>query len=197
MSPVPENFTYPDGFETWNQSVRMSLQEVLRRLLKLRFANRAERSRGPSDVAVKMTFRIIEARNLVAKEGRSRNAYCEIEVGSIEEISKRRKAKKVEVLRTQIISGTCNPRWDQKLTFDAKNLTDRIEVDVIDDAKDQFLGRAKFIMGDLIERCAREGHVTLRTRLGDRDGNHRDKYVGGELVVEVEMEQEVECFELE
>ncbi|KAJ3084068.1 hypothetical protein HK100_009356, partial [Physocladia obscura] len=81
IAPTPEDFASYDGFALYERSINKPLQEVLADLL---FARHVEPSKPKSLPApIDIFFKVVEAHGLIAKEGRSRDAYCRIEFGSI------------------------------------------------------------------------------------------------------------------
>ncbi|KAI8833016.1 hypothetical protein BC829DRAFT_86543 [Chytridium lagenaria] len=95
LTPTPDDFTSPDGFTLWQKIIGGPLQQVIADLLSerhidapLRRAREADRlatEKKPPKPETKVTifFKVIEARGLIAKEGRSRDAFCKIEHGAI------------------------------------------------------------------------------------------------------------------
>ncbi|KAJ3328963.1 hypothetical protein HDU76_008921 [Blyttiomyces sp. JEL0837] len=147
---------------------------------------------------------VIEARGLIAKEGRSRDAYCKIEFGHFPDDmaggqggSTRGSAMlnpaglaPPEVYMTDVVIGNTSPVWNQHLELKATNLTDKIILTVWDRRKDDFLGQVRLTIGDLITQAAKEGFVSRFYRLMPRDGaaGRRDKYVGGEVLLEMSID---------
>ena len=147
ISPVPEDFASPDAYRSWRKDMRRTFQEVLMKMIKYRFLDPP--SAQPSFEPVKIFFKVVEARDLVGKDGRGRNAYCDIEFGDLSA-----KTKKRDVFRTEVVDDSLNPRWEEKMTIDCNNQEDQILLQV-KDTKDHFLGRVSIRMGDLISLCGR------------------------------------------
>ncbi|KAJ3277587.1 hypothetical protein HK104_003178, partial [Borealophlyctis nickersoniae] len=202
-TPTPEDFTSPEGFAMWQQTMGMSLQEVLSELLKARYIDGPERLRreaeinrrkkeepkepaGPS-TAIKIFFKVVSAQGLLSKEGRTRDAYCTIAYGADPDPDDD-KRRNQQVFNTEVVKGTNNPTWNQHLNITATNLTDKVVVAVYDKAKDHFLGRVKLGFQEMITASAKEGYVGRWYPLEGR-GNSKDKYVGGEVSVEFSLNQ--------
>jgi hypothetical protein len=75
--------------------MRRSFQEVLIKMIKYRFLVPPDPSKNTFE-PIKVRFRVIEARGLVSKEGRTRDAYCKIEFGDLSMTSKS-KTKRVRI----------------------------------------------------------------------------------------------------
>ncbi|KAJ3022360.1 hypothetical protein HKX48_006394 [Thoreauomyces humboldtii] len=193
--PVPDDFQTPDGYGVWEDTIRAPFSEVLCELLQARFINRRKeaprRERSREFSPVKLDFKIVEARGLVAKEGRTRDPYCTIEHGHIpddgtEEARKADKERKDrQVLQTETVKGTTNPHWDEKCTLTANSLSDKVMVTVYDRLKDQFLGRVKITFGDVIPAAAQRGSLREWYKLNGVGKKEKDRYVGGEMLIEV------------
>ncbi|KAI8927542.1 hypothetical protein BC831DRAFT_451831 [Entophlyctis helioformis] len=191
ITPVPEDFLEIEAYPSWRQNMDgLSFQRVLERLLKLRFLKRPDRNQAAAP-AVKLFFKIVEARGLVAKEGRLRDAYCSIEFGDLDRPDRKKdKNAPVEVFQTETVPGSLDPVWNQHLNMDVKNLTDKIQIEVWDRSKDQFLGLARININEIITRSAREGYITQWLRLEPRDPKYKDKYVGGDLLIEATVDND-------
>lgn len=72
------------------------------------------------------------------------------------------------------------------MTFQVKNLTDCITVSINCKRKSEFLGFARFHVGDLINSAARGGYVKRSVELVGREGK-KDKFAGGEVQIEVSL----------
>lgn len=195
LSPVPEDFLSRDAYRSWRQDMRRSFQEVLNKMIKYRFLVRPEPSRAPE--SSKLYFRVIEARDLVGKEGRARTTFCDIEYGNLAMLSKSK--SKRDIFRTEVVEDSLNPRWDQKMTIQVVNQDDQISLQVRD-KKDHFLGRVILNMGDLIYRCSQQPEHAFQKwyNLEPRDSKNKDKYVGGQIKIGARIDEEKKvCFSQE
>ncbi|KAI9310043.1 hypothetical protein DFJ73DRAFT_771599 [Zopfochytrium polystomum] len=181
VAPTPEDFTYSDGFTMWQKYIGARLQNVLSDLLKNRFidhpANGRRRS-GPT-ISVELFFKVVQARGLQAKEGRTREAYCRIEFGNIPETTgssssaASSSASAPEVYMTEAISSN-NPLWNQHLDLKVRSLSDSLLLSVWDRRKDYFLGRLRLNMGEVISAAARDGFMSRWYTLSPREGRNKD-----------------------
>ncbi|KAJ3155766.1 hypothetical protein HDU86_004235 [Geranomyces michiganensis] len=202
--PVPDDFMSSDGYAIWESSLNKSFADVLVDYLRARFLERRRRGKEPmqrpreevQDKPVTLRFKVVEARDLIAKPGSTRNPYCEIEHGVIpddgtEEARRADKDRsKKEVMQTQVITGTCNPRWDQQTSLTVRNMTDKVMVSVYDKLKEHFLGRVKITFGDVVPAAAaaaRDGPLKKWYRLTGMGRKEKDKYVGGDMLVEISI----------
>jgi hypothetical protein len=185
LSPTPDDFSSTDGYALWQNQMGTSLQEVLADLMQSRFLNRPNQAEGRK-TAVDVFFKVVKAEGLVAKEGKSRDPYCKIEFGAMPDENNRvpPNSPPPELFMTEVITGSTAPKWNQHLNLAVKDLSDKIVVSVWDRRKDDFLGQAKLTMGDLIQTSSREGYLSGWYRLGPRDGRNKDKYVGGNILIE-------------
>lgn len=188
ISPAPEDFLSKDAYRSWRQDMRRTFQEVLMKMIKYRFLDPPPDPRTSFE-PIKIFLKVVEARDLIGKEGRGRNAFCDIEFGNLAAVAKSK--QKRDVFRTEVIPDSLNPKWDEKMTIDCNNVDDEILLQV-KDTKDHFLGRVYIRMGDLITLCGRsyEGKVQKVYDLEPRDSKYRDKYVGGQIIVFARVEEE-------
>ena len=188
LSPIPEDFRDIDAYDNWRATVRISFQEILVRLIKYRFFKGTEKT-NPGDSTVKINLFVMEAAELLAKEGSFRDVYCNIEFGDLE--SKKKRPQFV----TDVKPDTLSPIWDQKLVVEAANLTDAIRIQVMDKKKGDFLGQIILPMSRLIEKTARNGRYEEWHTLEGREKNSllggKDKYVGGRLLLGATLQEEV------
>ena len=188
ISPVPEDFLNKDAYRSWRQDMRRTFQEVLMKMIKYRFLEPPDTR--PSFEPTKIFFKVVEARDLIGKEGRGRNAFCDIEFGNLTVKSKR------DVFRTEVVADSLNPRWEEKMAIDCTNADDEILLQV-KDTKDHFLGKVNIRMGELITLCSRSngGKIQKLYDLSPRDSKYKDKYVGGQIMVSarVEEDKKVHC----
>ncbi|KAJ3118279.1 hypothetical protein HDU96_002715 [Phlyctochytrium bullatum] len=224
LSPIPEDFSSPDGFTLWQRQMGISLQEVLCDLLKVRFIDPPPARPKPPrpEGTVDIFFKIIEARGLQAKEGKTRDAYCKIEIGNMPDLNGNgaaggpggpgmmmgggggggsnggaaggpaarlgdRAGPDTEVYMTEVVKQSLSPIWNQHLEVQARRPTDWIVVSVWDIRKDYFLGMMKVRIDDLLSKCSTDGFLGKWYRLEPRAGKHKDKYVGGEILIEVNI----------
>ncbi|KAJ8328778.1 hypothetical protein QVD99_004525 [Batrachochytrium dendrobatidis] len=190
VTPIPDDFTSPDAYQSWRMNMNVSLQKVLVNVLKLRFLKPQGKPGEVPQTEIKLFFKVVQACGLIAKEGRSRDAYCSIEFGDLSGRKKSKHAPETTIWKTEVVQGTTNPTWNQHLNFDVHNLTDKIHVEVWDSLKDQFLGIAKVNISDVITRSAREGYISMWIRLEPRDAKNKDKYVGGKILLEAAIDKD-------
>ncbi|KAI8819033.1 uncharacterized protein EV422DRAFT_498416 [Fimicolochytrium jonesii] len=206
--PEPEDFTSSDGYGLWEQNIGGTFSDVLSDMLKARFLDKRpriedtpepSRSKGKqpeNSYDVQLFFKVIEARGLVAKEGRTRDAYCDIEHGRIpddgtDEARRADKGRKDRpVMQTETVRGSLNPRWDQHVNLQCDHPADKIMVSVFDRAKEQFLGRIKVSFGELIDAARRKSPVTRWYPLNGLGKKEKDKYVGGEILIEAAIKDD-------
>ncbi|KAH9270866.1 hypothetical protein BASA83_007019 [Batrachochytrium salamandrivorans] len=74
---------------------------------------------------IRLFFKVVQARGLIAKEGRTRDAYCSIEFGDLSGGKKGKHAPKNNIWKTETVTGSTNPVWNQHLNFDLRSLTDK------------------------------------------------------------------------
>ena len=189
LSPTPEDFRDIDAFDNWRATVRISFQEILVRLIKYRFFKGAEKTGAPSDSAVKINLFVMEAAELIPKEGKPRDVYCNIEFGDLESKKKR------PLFQTDVVRETLSPVWDQKLVVEATALTDGIKIQVLDKKKNDFLGQAVIPLSKLIEKTARNGRYEAWHQLESRERNgllgSKDKYAGGRILIGATLQEDV------
>ena len=186
ISPLPEDFENTEDFAGWRSGMRSSVQDLISRQLKYRFLKKSE----PADTRAsgqRMFFKVVSARNLVAKEGRPRDCFCSIEHGNLE---RSRKEKTKQVFQTEVIKGSLNPTWNQHLKLDLNDPNDEIKVEVRDKLKDHFLGQIVLSTRDLVRKSERNGLVSQWYDLVPRDSRNRDKYVGGEILIEAALDED-------
>ncbi|KAJ3127782.1 hypothetical protein HK098_005781 [Nowakowskiella sp. JEL0407] len=199
ITPIPEDFSYSDGFIAWQQSITKPFQEVLSLLLKARYLDPNGRGRKgsavtkkESDTAIKLFFKVVEARGLSITSSKSRepDAFCTIEYGNFDENGKSQDPDK-QFYRTETKQGTRNPVWNQHLNFTVVTLTTSIILSVWDDKgkKQTFMGRVRLPTSELINMCAKEGYVSRWYLLQPRDKS--DKYVEGDVLFEIAIEDDV------
>eukprot|EP00842_Homolaphlyctis_polyrhiza_P003580 jgi/Hompol1/4222/HPOL_006990-RA len=175
VTPIPEDFASPDAFHSWRQTMNMSLQKVVVRLLKLRFLKPQDSAAKTNQPAtVKLHFNIAQARGLIAKEGRTRDPYCKVEFGDLDRATGGRNQPEIERFETGVKRDTTEPVWNEHVELEVKNLTDKVSIEVWDRIKEQFLGKARIDVSDLVTQSARRGHVSNWIRLEPRDNRGKD-----------------------
>jgi hypothetical protein len=87
ISPVPEDFTDRAAYAAWRRDMRRSFQEVLIKMIKYRFLLPPDPAK-PKFEPIQFRLRVVEARGLIQKEGRSRDTFCKIEYGDFSSSSK-------------------------------------------------------------------------------------------------------------
>ncbi|RKO97121.1 hypothetical protein CAUPRSCDRAFT_6993 [Caulochytrium protostelioides] len=190
-TPTADDFLSEDGMTLWKRSVNGRLQQVLSDLLKYRYVIPQDRAGTGDSTIAGLQLKVLEARGLVSKEGRSRDAYCMIELGSVpddEMAGRSSSSESHEVFMTEPCLGTNHPKWNQHLAIEAKNLTDRVVVTILDKHKDTHLGTARLAMSEIIAHTTRDG--TLKRwcpLLPIPKRRDKDKYVGGEVLIEIAM----------
>ncbi|KAI8843746.1 hypothetical protein BC829DRAFT_363978 [Chytridium lagenaria] len=202
LSPTPEDFSSPEGYSLWQRSMGISLQEVLCDLLKVRFLDPppSKPSRPSASGTVDIFFKIVEARGLHAKEGRTRDAYCKIEIGDIADPAvastpsggSNAHRGNTEVYMTEVVKQSLSPVWNQHLEVSGRKPGDWIVVSVWDVRKDYFLGLMRIRVDDIMEKCSTDGFYGRWFRLEARGGKNKDKYVGGEILIEINVQMQQE-----
>ncbi|KAI8833020.1 hypothetical protein BC829DRAFT_437351 [Chytridium lagenaria] len=205
LTPTPDDFAYPDGFTLWQKVIGGPLQQVIadlliehhisgpaRRALEVSQATKKENS---SETKVSIFFKVVEARGLVAKEGRTYDAICKIEHGALHldhsvSMSSSKKLG-VDTFQTNAVQGSTSIVWNQHMKIDVKNIMDRIAVTVWDQRTEEFLGIVRLNMGEIMTVCARDGFLSRWYTLVGRDGKSRDKYVGGEIFLEIHIQDDL------
>ncbi|KAI9009533.1 hypothetical protein BC832DRAFT_590887 [Gaertneriomyces semiglobifer] len=187
--PGPDDFLSSDGYSLWFQTVGMSITEVLTDLLKARFLEskpEPETSSEENEKRLEVIFKIVEARGLVAKEGRSREPYANLEWGPDDERREKRKERKV--MRTEAMKDTLNPRWEQAVTIPVENPNHKVMVEVLDKVNQKHhLGKVKVSLSEIVPIAQREGVWRRTMQLTGWGRRDKDKYVGGEIVLEARI----------
>jgi hypothetical protein len=208
LTPTPDDFASPEGFPIYQRQVGGPLQQVISDLLKSRFidgparkAKEAAQQKQQASAASgpEIMLKVMEARGLVVKEGKSRDAYCKVEFGDNPDDGSRSASNKkqdfnTETYMTDVVKNSTTPFWDQVLKVGSKSLQDRIVVSVWDQRKEDFLGQVVLSVGEVESVCRREGYWNRWYRLEPREGRHKDKYVGGEILLEMTIDFQKVCF---
>ncbi|RKO96421.1 hypothetical protein CAUPRSCDRAFT_11886, partial [Caulochytrium protostelioides] len=154
VSPTPDDFLTDDGWRRWQDQVNGRLQHVIADLLRLCYVDppppppepsRASRKAAAADddadagggggggdgTVVHLQLKVKQAGGLLAKEGKSRDPYCAIEVGPVADDDVAgghhdSSSAPREIYMTEVIPGTTNPCWNQHLKIQVTNLTDRV-----------------------------------------------------------------------
>ncbi|KAI9100704.1 hypothetical protein DFS34DRAFT_578825 [Phlyctochytrium arcticum] len=197
--PMPEDFSSGQGYGLWQETLGMTYSEVLCELLRAKFIDKPrqspERPRKES-APMQLFFKVVEARGLIAKEGRSRDPYCTIEYGDIPDdgTEEARKADKErrdkQVMQTETMKGTTTPRWNQHINIPVPNQSQKVMVSIYDRAKEQFLGRIKLPFAEIIEGAQRDGFIKKWYKLTGLGKKDKDKYVGGEILIEAAIKDD-------
>ncbi|OUM69158.1 hypothetical protein PIROE2DRAFT_57650 [Piromyces sp. E2] len=201
--PTQDDFVTLEGYYMWEEKTdNRPFPDVLAQLVDHRFSKewideqnrKLEEKRkaqqpanplrsGDSSVEVTMVIKVVRARGIIAKEGKSRNPYCEMNFDG-------------STFHTEKCDNTLEPYWNQHLEIKAKNLTENITLKVWDkkakgkfwkkDDNDEFLGMTTISVGELITKSARSGFISQWYPLGKR-ADKKDKHVGGQILVEATM----------
>jgi hypothetical protein len=174
-TPVPNDFLNADSYYHWQSTMKRSLQEVVIKMIKYRYVSPPNVEYTKEKVEICVT--IIKASGLLSKDGKPRSPYCHIRHGDLQSKSKRN-----EVYSTDVVPDNNDPIWNQKLTIEVENVDHTIQIHVIDSIKEHFLGEVLLTMKDLLVKSAR-GKYQDWIKLQLRSGKHKDKYVGGSLLV--------------
>jgi hypothetical protein len=201
--PTQDDFVTLEGYYMWEEKTdNRPFPDVLAQLVDHRFSKewideqnkkieekkKAQQPAAPlrpgdSSVEVTMVIKVVSARGIIAKEGKTRNPYCEMNFDG-------------STFHTEKCDNTLEPYWNQHLEIKAKNLTENITLKVWDkkpkgkfwkkDDSDEFLGMATISVGELITKSARTGFISQWYPLGKR-ADKKDKHVGGQILVEATM----------
>ncbi|KAI9318895.1 hypothetical protein DFJ73DRAFT_338207 [Zopfochytrium polystomum] len=201
LTPTPDDFSTVDGFPIFQRTVRAPLQKVISDIVFERFvdgpARRAAAAAalaapapapvGPSSYPI--FFKVVSAADLQAKDIKAvREIYCQIDVGNGPEESKNQKLEN-ETFMTEAVKATTSPVWNQHINCNPKSLGDKVLVSVWDQKK-EFLGQVKLNINDMIEESADAGYVSKWYPLLPREGKRKDKFVGGDILIEFEHKVE-------
>jgi hypothetical protein len=184
VSPLPEDFSTAEGFTQYRDTMKVPLSVVIAKMLKYRFLVKAEEVKPKQPQITKILFKIVRARGLINKEGRSRDAYCSIQYGDLQ---KSRKGKNINVFQTDVIKNSLDPKWDQHVKIECSSVDDQVCVQVWDKTKDAFLGEIVILVRDIIKDSKQNGFLSSSFKLKPR-GKSSDKYVGGEIFIEASAE---------
>ncbi|TPX33011.1 hypothetical protein SmJEL517_g04041 [Synchytrium microbalum] len=191
---TPDDFLTRDGYAQWMETVRDEFQFVIAELLRGRYLLGPQAVKGDitkpkrARIDAKLKFKVLRAKGLCAKEGKARDAFCCIEVGTIPfpdpNPYKKVKDKDKEMFLTEAVEGSNNPEWNEHMIVQARSITDKVLLSVWDKKKDYFLGMVSIPVYDLVQASQRDkGVVGRRYTLGPRPGR-KDKYVGGDIFIE-------------
>jgi hypothetical protein len=184
VSPMPDDFREIEAYENWRSTIRISFQELLIKMIKYRFMKKEQ---TPGFEPVRLNLFVKEAADLVSRDGKTRDAYCTIEYGDLQNS----KSKNRPVFQTDVAENSNNPIWDQRMTVEANSLTDIVLIQVLDKRKDQFLGQVCISMGEMIAESTKNGRYERWLDLEEQDkkgliGN-RNKFVGGQILIVATM----------
>ncbi|KAJ3063359.1 hypothetical protein HDU98_000827 [Podochytrium sp. JEL0797] len=191
IAPIPADFASHDGFTLYDRTVAKPLQDVISDCL---YARHVERPANPNRLPapIDIFFKVVEANALVHKENRSRDAYCRIEFGQIPNPDTPPKTG-IEIFMTETCPQTTSPVWNQHVDVSSRDLSDVLIVSVWDRRKDDYLGRVVLSVKDVVMACGasgNDGFVSRWAKLEPRGGKTKDKYVGGEIQLEMSIDME-------
>lgn len=211
-TPKPHAFNDTDGFYSWRELVNRDFSIILCDLIKARFNNNNNSAAG----AMRIMFKLVEARGLVTKEGgKPRDAYCKVHIdshhndvvvaasSSVEE-SFSSPLPPPEVFETKVITATNTPVWNQGMPLSSSSISDDIIVEVLDNRKDDYLGCVAMNVGELMATCSKTGTLarwySLARPLPEQvassssDSNNSkkravilDRFIGGEILIEASL----------
>ncbi|KAJ1565855.1 hypothetical protein HK096_008593 [Nowakowskiella sp. JEL0078] len=230
ISPDPSQFLSFDGYNDWVQNDNGSFQDVIADLLDARYLNPngtlarklvETDSLDENQTAVleesKLFIKVVKARKLILKDGRTRDVYCSIEVGSNDGFRDKVSRSKLDIFKTETVSvrpisrilkspvggGSSEEeedgpevKWNEHLNIPCKphNL---MVLSVWDQRKNYFLGEVRLVMNDLKEWCESEEYLKKWYKLQPRKLGkdkyvdlNKDKYVGGEILLECSLTSE-------
>ncbi|KAJ3241694.1 hypothetical protein HDU81_011018 [Chytriomyces hyalinus] len=195
VTPNPDDFVSIDGFDSYQRRIQAPLQQVISDFLSERYidgplrraAAMRDREQGP---AVVVFLKVMEANDIYVKgNGKPRECYCRIEFGEQPDDGQCG-SKNTETFVTETVSSMQNPfLWNQHLNLEAKSLNDRIIVSVWDQRKDEFLGQVKLNVQDIVQRNEVDGYVSKWYTLQPREKGKKDKYVGGGILLEFNIDR--------
>ncbi|KAJ3346648.1 hypothetical protein HDU83_002808 [Entophlyctis luteolus] len=189
VSPTPDDFLTMDGFESYDRRIKAPLQEVISDFLSERYIDEPP-SNPSAGSEVAIFLKIMEANGIVFKSaGKPRECYCKMEFGERPDDGAV-KPKNTDTYMTEAISSVQNPfLWNQHMNIRACKITDKIIVSVWDQRKDEFLGQVILFVQEIVERNEIDGYVSRWFDLYPRQGKHKDKYVGGEILLEFNVDR--------
>ncbi|ORX85927.1 hypothetical protein BCR32DRAFT_290389 [Anaeromyces robustus] len=197
--PTEDDFVTLEGYYMWEETTdNRPFPDVLAQLVDHRFSkewideqnrkieerkkaqqpNTTLRTNEPT-VKYTMVIKVVRARGILAKEGKTRNPYCEMNFDG-------------STFHTEKCDNTLEPYWNQHLEIKIKDITENITLKIWDKkAKgkfwkkddDEFLGMISISMGELINRTARSGYFSQWYNLNKRP-DKKDKYAGGQILIE-------------
>ncbi|KAI8617093.1 hypothetical protein BC830DRAFT_1115283 [Chytriomyces sp. MP71] len=133
----------------------------------------------------------MEATDIYIKgNGKPRECYCRIEFGEWPDDGSGGGGINTETYVTEVASSMTNPfTWNQHLDIDIHSVSDKMIVSVWDQRKDDFLGQVKLNVEDIVARHDRDGYISKWFALQPREGRQKDKYVGGDILLEFNIDQ--------
>ncbi|KAJ1566070.1 hypothetical protein HK405_011004, partial [Cladochytrium tenue] len=201
ISPTPEDFMSNEGFSMWQRYIGRPTTAILADLVKHRFidqpaaeaaaiAANGGRRRSAPGMALEIFVKVVQARNLQSKEGRFREAFCRTEFGSMPDGDGRPPPVNwnPQVFVTEAVPSNNNPLWNQHMELKITDLNDCLVFSVWDRRKDYFLGKVRLGAADILSSAAHGGFASGWYKLGPREGRNKDKYVGGEIFLEISMD---------
>ena len=157
------------------------MDEQNRKMEERKKAQQPTMARQESTVEYNLVIKVVSARGIIAKEGKTRNPYCEVNYDG-------------STFHTEKCENTTEPYWNQHLELKAKDLTDKITLKVWDGKKgkgkiwkkesnDEFLGMVTISIAEIIKMTYQSGYVSQWYQLGKR-ADKKDKHVGGQILIE-------------
>ncbi|KAJ1556288.1 hypothetical protein HK405_003252, partial [Cladochytrium tenue] len=206
MAPTPDDFSAPDGFAIYQRTIHAPLQQVIGDLLTERFVEGPRRQAAAASAAaaaaaapppaaqstaLPIFLKVVSAEGLKAKDPQAvRELHCRIEVGNNPDdgsYTRPPAGTVTEKFFTEAVRASTTPVWNQHQRLEPRSRADRLIISVWDVAKKDFLGMVKLAIADMVEESEDAGYVSKWYELAPREGRRKDKYVGGELLVEFEF----------
>jgi hypothetical protein len=183
--PVPLDFSSEEGFRQWNKiTKKMNYNYALIKMVD-HYCLKSDSSDSSriqqSDDACDIRLRMVGAKELLAKEGKTRNAYAVVTFDGSR-------------YQTEVVNSN-SPTWKEDFTISVTNTTESLSIEVYDKAqgggklfgekKDEFLGVVRLKMSDLIKKCRTAKNVASWVKLQRKTS--KDKYAGGEVRIEAQL----------
>jgi hypothetical protein len=179
VSPVPEDFLSPDIYTQWRNSMRRSFQEIVAKMLKLKYITGQSANNSTS-----LRLHVKECRGVIFKDGKARSMYTEITFGNLGS-----RFKSNDVFRTNEVESDQDPVWNQKMTIPVTSNSDQILLQVMDSKRDQFLGQTFLDISQIIRYCEKSGKYENWLELEPKLGKSKDKYIGGKILVAISLNE--------
>jgi hypothetical protein len=182
ISPLPEDFADKSGYAEWRSSITVGSQDMVAKMLKYRFLVRKTATKQEA-TTTKVRFKIVSCRDLISKE---KATFCKIEHGNLAIRDKKR-----PMFETEVVKGTNNPKWNQHLKLECTDISEQVRVQVWDTGN-HFLGQVVLSMSTIITQSVRNDNKYSKWHAIDhRDVSKKDRYVGGDILIEAQIEQDV------